>query len=211
MPTETRRQRLTAAQRRSRILDAATQVFAERGYERASMAAIARAAGVVPSVIYDHFASKRELHIELLERHGQALIERAARALDVDSWEELFTLNVEAFYEVVEEDRFVWRMLFRDPPADPDIAAAHRGIQDRATAAIAGLLAMVEPDAELLPGVERACANVIIAESIKSAINGLAGWWYEHRDVPREQIVTAARTLLWTGLEQLVEGLAARS
>lgn len=75
-------------------------------------------------MIYD-FPSKRELHIELLGRHGEALIERAARLIGSVSRAELFRLNASAFYEFVEKDPFVCRMLFRDPPSDPHVAAAH--------------------------------------------------------------------------------------
>ena len=49
------RSRLSAAERRERILAAAAEVFAEHGYADASMAEIANRAGVVASVLYDHF------------------------------------------------------------------------------------------------------------------------------------------------------------
>lgn len=194
------RKRITAPERRERILEAATAVFAEHGYEGASIHEIAGRAGVVASVIYDHFASKRDLHIELLERHGEALIERSVRLIEAASYEELFRVNVEAFYEFVEDNPFVWRMLFRDPPGDPEVAEAHRRIQERATEAIALLVASVRPGEEVIPGVPRTQANVMLAEGIKSAINGLAGWWYERREVPREQVVRVLEELLWGGL-----------
>ena len=60
------RERISAEERRIRILDAAVEVFAEQGYTAAKMQDIAARAGVVPSVLYDHFGSKRELHITLL-------------------------------------------------------------------------------------------------------------------------------------------------
>src|ERR671914_748040 len=69
------RQRLTKDERRTRILDAAAQVFADRGYEPATLDEIAEAAGISKPVIYDHFSSKKELHISLIESHGQALID----------------------------------------------------------------------------------------------------------------------------------------
>ena len=61
------RRRIPAEERRVRILDAAVEVFAEHGYDAAKMQDIAARAGVVPSVLYDHFGSKRELHITVLE------------------------------------------------------------------------------------------------------------------------------------------------
>lgn len=120
---------------------------------------------------------RRHLRFELLGRHGEALIERAARLIESASYAELFRLNAEGFYEFVEADPYVWRMLFRDPPSDPEVAEAHRRFQARATEAIASVVASVRPGEELLPGVPRTQANAMLAEGIKSAINGLAGWW----------------------------------
>lgn len=50
----------------------------------------------------------------------------------------------------------------------------------------------------------------MFADGIKSAMNGLAGWWYEHRDVSREQVVQIAVTLLWVGVERVASGGGSR-
>jgi AcrR family transcriptional regulator len=49
------------AKTRQQLLDAATQVFAARGFARATTKEIARAAGVAEGTIYRHFADKHEL------------------------------------------------------------------------------------------------------------------------------------------------------
>ena len=201
------RQRLTAAQRRRLVLDAATRVFAEHGYQGAATAQIARDAGVVASVIYDHFGSKRELYLELLTHHGQALIEHTTRRCPSGSPEQLFTANVEAFYRFVETHPFAWRMIFRDPPADAEITAVHQDIQRRASDAITALIRSVRPDEQLIDGVPRAQADMILAEGIKAVNNGLAAWWYEHRNLSRDQVLAVARVLLWTGLRHLANPL----
>ena len=78
MPT---RKRLTRAQRREVIERAATQVFAEHGYERAGIDEIARRSGVTPPVVYDHFASKQDLYRRLLERQRDDLVTFWAKRL----------------------------------------------------------------------------------------------------------------------------------
>lgn len=199
-----RRIRLTAGERRARILAAATEVFARRGYEAASMGEIARLAGVVPSVIYDHFASKRELHAQLLDHHTDAVIARAVRRVEGPP-AELFAVNVEAFFAVVEEDRFAWRFIFREPPAEPALAELHRRLQDRATDAIAALLEATGPPDVTIGDIPRAQASRMAAKAVQSALNGLAEWWYEHPEVPRRQVVAVARRLLWPGLAAFTE------
>jgi AcrR family transcriptional regulator len=197
------RRRLTAAERRERILAAATEVFAEHGYAAASMGEIANRAGVVASVIYDHFPSKRELHIELLQIHGEQLIRRSIDEIEGTEPEQIQRNSLEAYFRFVEEDPFVWRFLFRDPPADPDIAAAWRRLHDRATAGIAGLIARGAPDATLPFDVPTETAGWMLAKATQSATNGLAQWWWEHREIPREQVVELAMALLWEGFSGL--------
>jgi AcrR family transcriptional regulator len=197
------RRRLPAARRRDLVIEAATKAFAEHGYEGASITRIAEQAGIVASVVYDHFGSKRELYLELLAGHAQTLIEHTTRASPSGSPQELFDSNLAAFYRFVETHPFIWRMIFRDPPADAMIAAAQREIQRRASEAIAALVGSVRPGEQLIAGVPRAQTNAMLAEGITAINNGLAAWWYEHREVPREQVLATARVLLWTGLQHL--------
>lgn len=197
------RARLPATRRRELILDAASRVFAEHGYAGASMAAIAAAAGIAPSVLYDHFPSKRDLHVALLETHARALVEHAARAVDAASPHELLRANVEAFFEFVERDPFAWRMLFREPAADPAIAAVHGRIQRETTVAIARLVALA-PDVRLPEGMARERLDELVAETVKSTNNAIAAWWWEHREIRRETISALATDLLWSGLRTLL-------
>jgi AcrR family transcriptional regulator len=56
-----------AEQTRSQVLDAAGKLFVERGYEGASIAAIAEEAGVSPETVYARFRNKRTLIGELMQ------------------------------------------------------------------------------------------------------------------------------------------------
>lgn len=183
------------------LLTAATEVFAAEGYAGASIRQIATASGVTIPVLYDHFASKRDLHVELLEREGDALI-AAISSTGGESPAVLMRGSVDAFFSYVEEHPFAWRMLFRDPPADAEVAAAHSRVMGRARDAIAGQLALT-PRWHSSSGLERERHLEVLAEGTKSAINGLAAWWWEHRDVPREEVVALAMELLFVGLERL--------
>ncbi len=58
--------------RRDQILDAATRVFAEKGYHHATTKDIARVAGVAEGTIYLYFPSKAELLLALIEYFNQS-------------------------------------------------------------------------------------------------------------------------------------------
>lgn len=188
------------------------QVFAARGYDAASMEEIARAAGITVSVIYDHFPSKADLQVELLERQTAALLGHVGAALEEapdDAGERLRT-GVDAFFAYVEAHRFTWRMLFRDPPSDSEVAAAYARLDQQATAGIA-LFIEAGAGGALAGYTDSARAAEMFAESLKAAQNGLAVWWYEHPEVPRAEVVDRLLEFCWIGLERLAGGEAGSS
>jgi len=65
-------QELVMAARRKQILDAATQVFAEKGFHRATIKDIARVAGIADGTIYTYFTSKTEVLLEILNRLNES-------------------------------------------------------------------------------------------------------------------------------------------
>jgi AcrR family transcriptional regulator len=65
---------VTATETRERLLRAAAEVFAERGYDGTRVADIAAAAGVSKGAMYAHFASKAELMVDALRTHGRRML-----------------------------------------------------------------------------------------------------------------------------------------
>jgi TetR/AcrR family fatty acid metabolism transcriptional regulator len=61
-------QELLITARRNQILDAATQVFAEKGFHRATIKDIARVAGIADGTIYTYFSSKTDVLLGILNR-----------------------------------------------------------------------------------------------------------------------------------------------
>ncbi|MGD0878729.1 MAG: helix-turn-helix domain-containing protein [Anaerolineales bacterium] len=72
MPANPSLDELRTNLRRTQILEAATRVFAEKGYHRATTKDIARAAGMAEGTIYLYFENKSELLIALMEHLDQA-------------------------------------------------------------------------------------------------------------------------------------------
>jgi AcrR family transcriptional regulator/ferredoxin len=65
---------VSAAETRERLLRAAADAFAERGYDGTRVADIAAAAGVSNGALYAHFASKADLLADALRTHGRHLL-----------------------------------------------------------------------------------------------------------------------------------------
>jgi AcrR family transcriptional regulator len=65
-------QELLVTARRNQILDAATTVFAEKGFHRATIKDVARAAGIADGTIYTYFSSKTEVLLGILNRLNES-------------------------------------------------------------------------------------------------------------------------------------------
>jgi TetR/AcrR family transcriptional regulator, fatty acid metabolism regulator protein len=68
-----------SSDKRGRILDAAVKVFAERGFHSATVAEIAKAAGVADGTIYLYFKGKDDLLLRLFDEKMTELLEEARR------------------------------------------------------------------------------------------------------------------------------------
>jgi AcrR family transcriptional regulator len=65
-------QELLITARSNQILDAATQVFAEKGFHRATIKDIARVAGIADGTIYTYFPSKTDVLLGILNRLNES-------------------------------------------------------------------------------------------------------------------------------------------
>src|ERR1044072_1904504 len=196
-----KRSRLTPESRRAVILAAARTVFAEAGYDRASMRAVAKAAGITTPVLYDHFASKADLYAALVEAEADALIaawEQEGFAVPDGSVEQLFRRTIGTIFDWVAANEAGWRIIFLDSPSDPAVAEAHQRRQDRATAVLAAQFARV-PELRLSVALARDRADGFLAEAAKWTVNAIAAWWWGNRDLDRDQLVELTADLLWRG------------
>jgi AcrR family transcriptional regulator len=180
---QTPRRRLSAAARRELIEQAATEIFAEHGYQGASIDEIARRAGVSAPVVYDHFASKEELHRRLLERQRDELVAFWTERMPLPEGAGALEGLLDAYFAYVEAHPFAYRMYFRD--------TSHRDIQQQGTRMLATILAQ-QPGWEDAGEAELEMAT----EVMRTGLIGLALWWQEHPDVTRAAVVAAAMRAL---------------
>jgi AcrR family transcriptional regulator len=197
-----RRRRLSAEERRRVILDAALDVFARRGYHAASIDEIAHAAGISKALIYEHFPSKRDLHVSLLEMHVHEIFGRLAdSAATSEPGEVRLRAGVDAFLGWAEEHGDAFRMLFRDA-VEPEVVEFVARVQMQATTAIAELIAREPLGPRSRPAAGDPAVEML-AQLLSGAVQSLALWWQDHQEIPRERLVDAVMDFCWIGLERL--------
>ena len=105
--------RLPRDQRRIQLLDAASEVFAAKGYHAAAMDDIADVAGVSKPVLYQHFPSKLDLYLALLDQSCDRLVEVVEDALaSTEENADRVIATVAAFYEFVSSTSGEFRFIF---------------------------------------------------------------------------------------------------
>jgi AcrR family transcriptional regulator len=197
---------MPAPQRREVILAAAEETFGRCGYHGASLDDVAHAAGVSKALIYEHFASKRELHGSLLDARAAEIFARVEAAVERgEDGEQRLRNGIDAFLAFVEEHREAWRALFRDA-SDPEVGALVARVQRRATGVIARLIASGPSAAAVDDG---GAGLEIHAQMLSGAVQSLATWWHDHRDVSRELLVDRAIEFCWHGVERRAQEAAA--
>lgn len=186
---------------------AATELFAERGYRGASIEEIARRSEVTPPVVYDHFSSKLDLYRQLLENHFAQLREIWGRKWPGDDPPaERAARSIDTWFSYVERSR-VAKLLFREPSGDKEAEAVHAEVSARSRAKVMKMF-VAEPGAEEVTG-SLADEGVEMAWVVlRGVLQGLALWWVDHPEVPREQVVATAMNSLWIGFERAAAGEA---
>ena len=166
---------------REKILQAGLELFGERGYHATSIAEIGGRAGIAKSVLYHYFGSKAGLYEAIVEAETDDLVARVADALPTKLRAPRLRAGIDAYLSFLAERPATWRLLLRDPPADPELIDVHERLARQRSAALAELLAA--------PG-KRAEARTHV-ELVATAIKAFASWWYDHREIPQEQIADA--------------------
>jgi AcrR family transcriptional regulator len=120
--------RLTAAERRDDVLDAALIEFAERGFEGTSTEDIARRAGISQPYLFRLFGTKKELYIASVTRCFRETLELFQRAAEGLRGEEAMHAIGQAYMEQLESDRVRLRAQMQAYAAsdDADIRAVVR-------------------------------------------------------------------------------------
>ena len=185
--------RLPAVRRRRQLLDVALEVFGESGYHQASMDAVAEAAGVTKPVLYQHFESKRDLYLELLEDVGSQMIDAVVSATQVaDHPRRQVEAGFRAYFRFVSDHASAFRLLFgggRQP--DAEFAAVVLHVED----------AMAETIAELIDVDLDAEHRRTLAHGVVGLAEGTSRRWVDQgMALDPDRLAGRVADLAWAGL-----------
>ena len=187
--------RLPRDERRAQLLSAALEVFTAAGYHAAAMDEIADRAGVSKPVLYQHFPSKLDLYLAVLDLHVDQLVYSIQRAIasTYDNADRV-KATVDAYFNFIEEEGEAYRLLFE---SDMSVEPAVRERLTRMTYdCAAAVSAVISIDTGL--GKEE---SMMLAVGIIGTVQTTARHWLD-RDgkIDRTRATELVMNLIWRGI-----------
>ena len=191
--------RLPRQARRAQLLGAAQEVFVAHGYHAAAMDEIALRAGVSKPVLYQHFPSKLELYLALLDQHADALVLKVREALDsTTDNKQRVAASVAAYFDFVDGEgtpgEGAFRLVFEsDLRSDPAVRERVERMTQCCVDAIADTIAH---DTGF-----RAEEAQLLSIGLSGLMEVSARWWLSSPDrIPKERAVELLLGLAWRGI-----------
>jgi AcrR family transcriptional regulator len=197
-PNPERRPRLAASARRAQLVDVGRRVFAERGYEAASVEEIAERAGISKPIVYEHFGGKEGLYAVIVDREVEHIVSGIVEAISSGSPRERLEQAALAFLTYVKERPGGFAVLLRDAPASKrsgEMPALMYDLADRVGAIFTEQFRKAGYDAKSAP---------IYAHALVGMVAFVGQWWTETRKAPPvETVASHIAALAWMGLRHL--------
>jgi AcrR family transcriptional regulator len=205
MAAADRKVRMSGQERREQLVGIGRTVFAERGYEAASIEEIAERAEVSKPVVYEHFGGKEGIYAVVVDREVSMLLERILKGLDAPHPRQMVEQAAEAFLAYIEEHEDGFRILVRDAPvglSSGNLPSVMGDIAANAEQILASEFRKRGYQTKLAPLYARALVGMV----------ALVGqWWLEERKPKREAVAAHLVNLVWNGLKDLDPKPAKRS
>ena len=187
--------RLPRDERRAQLLVAALEVFTVAGYHSAAMDEIADRAKVSKPVLYQHFPSKLELYLAVLDLHIDSLVFAIQKAIAANRENSArVAATVEAYFGFIDSGGEAFRLLFEsDMSVEPQVRERLNRMTYDCAAAVSAVISI---DTGL--GKEE---SMMLAVGIIGTVQTSARHWLD-RDgkIDRRRATELVMNLIWRGI-----------
>jgi len=187
--------RLPRDERRAQLLAAALEVFTAAGYHAAAMDEIADRAQVSKPVLYQHFPSKLDLYLAVLDLHIDALIFDIQTAVSsTKDNADRVKATVTAYFDFITREGEAFRLLFEsDMNVEPQVRERLNRMTYDCAAAFSAVIAIDT-------GLPKE-ASMMLAVGLIGTVQTSARHWLERDSkISREVADELVSNLLWRGI-----------
>ncbi len=183
------------SERRAQLLEAAREVFVERGYHAALMDEIAERAGVSKPVLYQHFPGKLDLYLALLDSSIDAFVASVTDALDsTHDNKRRVAAAMETFFDFVGSESGTFRLLF-----ESDLTSAD-AVRDRLDSLTRRCAQAIAPVIAEDTGCSTEESQLLAAGMVGMAQVAARFWLASDGSLPRPEATRLISTLGWRGI-----------
>jgi AcrR family transcriptional regulator len=189
---------MTGDERRQQLLNVACSLFAEKGFDGASVEEIAHRANVSKPVVYEHFGGKEGVYAVVVDREMNYLLTSMTSALAEDAHPRLLLERAAfALLDYVESSADGFRILVRASP----VASS--------TGTFSSLLNDIASQVESILGVQFSSRgyDAKLAALYSQALVGMVAltgqWWLDVRKPRKEEVAAHLVNLCWNGLSHM--------
>ncbi|MFD6894999.1 TetR/AcrR family transcriptional regulator [Rhodococcus sp. NPDC060086] len=188
---------MTGTQRREQLIEIGRALFAERGYEGASIEEIAQRAQVSKPVVYEHFGGKEGLYAVVVDREMTILMSMVTESLTRNRSRVRVERAALALLTYVEERTDGFRILVRDSPMAAE-EGTYSSLLNEAMRQVGQLLAGDFSRRGLNPELAP-----LYAQALVGMVATTATWWLDERTPSKEVVAAHLVNLCWNGLTRL--------
>ena len=194
-PMSIDKSRMPRDERRAQLLAAALEVFTSAGYHAAAMDEIADRAGVSKPVLYQHFPSKLELYLAVLDTHIDSLVFAIQRAIQSTPDNSIrVQATIAAYFDFIEADGEAFRLLFEsDMNVEPSVRERLNRMTYDCAAAVSAVIS-------LDTGLPQEAAMMLGVGLIGSAQVTARHWLERDSKLSREQAQRLVSNVIWRGI-----------
>jgi AcrR family transcriptional regulator len=184
--------------RRSAVMRAGLEVFTEKGFHLASMDDIADRAGVSKPILYQHFSSKHELYLGILDERVDAIVEQVRDAIESESTNNArLKAAIACYFNLVDDADLGYRLIF-----ESDFTMNH-DVRARVEDVVSQVSRIVGAEVSKQTGMALGEANILAGGLTGMAQAAAWRWLRLGRPVSIDKAISQTLDLAWNGLNSI--------
>lgn len=184
--------------RRTQIMVSGLEIFAEKGFHLASMDDIAERAGVSKPILYQHFSSKQDFYLGVLDERVEYLVQHIAESIDaaVGNRNRL-EAAIACYFKLVDDADHGFRLIF-----ESDFTMNHE-VRARVEDVVAQVSRIVGAEVANQTGKSIGEANILAGGLCGMAQAAAWRWLRLGRPIAMEDAISQTLDLAWNGLSSV--------
>ena len=174
---------------------AGLEIFSEKGFHATAMDDIAERAGISKPILYQHFASKQDLYLGVMDERVDVLVAQVSNAIESTTGNRArLEAAIACYFRLVDEADHGYRLIF-----ESDFTTNH-DVRARVEDVVAQVSRVVGTEVMRQTGMSMGEANILAGGLCGMAQAAAWRWLRLGRPIPMEQAVAQTLNLAWNGL-----------